>query len=86
MGPGEYFGDQEIGYSLSNDGINWEKETRVKVQYGDDIWAEDGDHAMRTPLCAIEEDDGTFTVVYTAMMKNNGAKFYAIGKCSLAWK
>lgn len=78
------FGDQEIGYSLSADGINWDKETRVKVQFENNIWAKEGDHSMRTPLCAIEEDNGSFTVIYTALMKDK--KFYAIGKCTLTWK
>lgn len=80
------FGDQEIAYSISIDGINWSAEARIKVQTTDKLWAEVGDHAMRTPLCAIEEDDGTFTVLYTAMTESNGKKFYAIGKCKLAWK
>lgn len=80
------FGDQEIGYSLSEDGINWGRETRVKIQSAKNIWAEPGDHYTRTPLCAIEEADGTFTVVYTAMTKINNKNFYAIGKCVLAWK
>lgn len=80
------FGDQEIGYSLSNDGVHWDKEIRVKVQAKEKIWAEKGDHFTRTPLCAIEEDDGTFTVVYTAMMLVNGKRFYAMGKCTLSWQ
>ncbi|WP_114790826.1 hypothetical protein U0035_20635 [Niabella yanshanensis] len=80
------FGDQEIGYSLSGDGICWGKETRIKIQSPGKTWAEPGDHYTRTPLCAIPEKDGTFTVVYTAMMKVNGRNFYAIGKCSVAWK
>ncbi len=80
------FGDQEIGYSISDDGTNWGKEVRVKVQTKEDLWGMEGDHAMRTPLCAIEEDDGTFTVIYTSLMKNEDKKFYAIGKCTLAWK
>ncbi|MGC4104281.1 hypothetical protein [Ferruginibacter sp.] len=80
------FGDQEIGYSLSTDGVHWAKETRVKVQRKESTWAENGDHFTRTPLCAIEEEDGTFTVVYTAMMLVNGKRFYAIGKCSMAWQ
>lgn len=80
------FGDQEIGYSLSDDGVNWGKEIRVKIQSAGNIWAEAGDHFTRTPLCAIEEADGTFTVVYTAMKQVDGRRFYAIGKCSLAWK
>lgn len=79
-------GDQEIGYSLSDDGLHWTRETRVKVQSPKNLWALPGDHFTRTPLCAIEEEDGTFTVVYTAMTKVNDRNFYAIGKCSLAWK
>jgi len=80
------FGDQQIGYSLSDDGIHWGKETRITVQSSGKIWAQPGDHYTRTPLCAIEEEEGTYTVVYTAMMKVNGKNFYAVGKCSLAWK
>jgi hypothetical protein len=80
------FGDQEIGYSLSNDGVHWQRETRVKVQSTGKLWALPGDHSMRTPLCAIEENDGTFTVIYTALTKVNNRNFYAIGKCSLAWR
>jgi hypothetical protein len=80
------FGDQEIAYSISDDGINWSPEVRIKVQSDDNLWCKDGDHAMRTPLCAIEEDNGTFTIIYTAMMKLEGDRFYAIGKCSLAWE
>jgi len=79
-------GDQEIGYSTSEDGVHWKHETRVKVQSTKNLWGEPGDHYTRTPLCAIEEDDGTFTVIYTAMMKVNNRNFYAIGKCTLAWK
>lgn len=80
------FGDQEIGYSISTDGVNWNRETRIKIQSKDNLWATPGDHYTRTPLCAIEEEDGTFTVIYTAMTKTDGKNFYAIGKCSLAWK
>ena len=79
------FGDQEIGYSISTNGIHWSPEVRLKVQSGDNLWAETGDHAMRTPLCAIEESDGTFTVIYTARTQIGGNRFYAIGKCTLAW-
>ncbi|MDA3614082.1 hypothetical protein O3P16_04640 [Chitinophagaceae bacterium LY-5] len=80
------YGDHEIGYSISNDGINWGKETRIKIFTKEDEWAEKGDHYTRTPLCAIEEEDGTFTVVYTAMYLKNEQRFYAIGKCGLHWK
>lgn len=80
------YGDQEIAYSISEDGVNWPPETRLKVQSGDNIWAEDGDHYTRTPLCAIQEDDETFTVIYTAMMLVEGERFYAVGKCTLGWE
>ncbi|WP_308991101.1 hypothetical protein QLS71_008970 [Mariniflexile litorale] len=79
-------GDHEIGYSISEDGVNWSKEIRLKVQKKPNIWVEEGDHSMRTPLCVIEEDNGSFTIVYTARTKINETSFYAIGKCSLAWK
>lgn len=77
------FGDREIGYSFSDDGINWSPEKRIKVQTGDNRWAAEGDHAMRTPLCAIEEGNGTFTVIYTARMNRDDIIFYAVGKCTL---
>ena len=80
------FGDQEIAYSFSKDGIHWDEEIRVKVQSPGNLWAENGDHFTRTPLCAIEEDNGTFTVIYTARGKFNNKNFYAIGKCSLGWE
>lgn len=78
-------GDQEIGYSISEDGVNWPEETRLKVQTKNNKWAKDGDHSTRTPLCAIEEDDGTFTVIYTALMKKM-VNFYSVGKCTLTWE
>jgi hypothetical protein len=80
------FGDQEIGYSISDDGIHWSDEKRIKVQVKGDLWAEKGDHSTRTPLCAIQEADGTFTVIYTAMTMRNNKKFFAVGQCKLAWE
>lgn len=80
------FGDQEIGYSISSDGVHWTPETRIKIQFSENLWAEKGDHFTRTPLCAIEEADGTFTVLYTAMYLVEGRRFYGVGKCSLSWK
>jgi len=32
----------------------------------------------------VREDDGTFTVIYTARMKDKS--FYAVGKCTLGWR
>lgn len=76
-------GPREIGYSISKDGTTWPLETRLTAQTGDNSWAGTGDHDMRTALCAIREDDGTFTVIYTAKMKDKG--FWAVGKCTLGW-
>jgi hypothetical protein len=78
------FGDREIGYSLSADGLTWPLESRLQVQTGGNCWAKEGDHGVRTALCAIREDDGTFTVIYTARMKDK--RFWAVGKCTLGWK
>ena len=80
------FGDQEIGYSLSADGVHWDRETRLKVQSVNNLWAEAGDHSMRTPLGAVEETDGTFTVVYTARYTKDGKTFYGLGQVELAWE
>ena len=80
------FGDREIGYSISEDGLNWSKESRIKVQFENQAWAKEGNHSLRTPLCAIEEEDGTFTVIYTALMDHREEAFYAVGKCTLAWE
>ncbi|MFV0291547.1 MAG: hypothetical protein ACK5IJ_11735 [Mangrovibacterium sp.] len=80
------FGNQEIGYSFSEDGLNWAPEKRIKVQSKENKWAEDGDHYTRTPLCSIEEKDGTITIVYTAMMKVEKRNFYAVGMCKVGWE
>jgi len=79
-------GDQEIGYSTSKDGMHWAHEIRVKIQSPNNLSALPGDHITRTPLCAIEEDDRTFTVIYTALTQIGENNFYAIGKCTLAWQ
>jgi hypothetical protein len=80
------FGDREIGYSISEDGLDWSKESRIKVQFENQAWAKEGNHSLRTPLCAIEEEDGTITVIYTALMDHREEAFYAVGKCTLAWE
>jgi len=72
-------GGREIGYSFSKDGITWPPETRIVVPTDDNIWT----NGVRTPLCAVREDDGTFTVFYTARMKDQ--PFWGVGKCTLGW-
>jgi len=76
-------GPREIGYSISEDGLTWPAETRLTAQTGDNQWAGGGDHDMRTALCAIREEDGTFTVIYTARMHRKN--FWSVGKCTLGW-
>jgi len=34
--------------------------------------------------CTERADDGTFTVIYTAKMKDQG--FWSVGKCTLGWE
>ncbi|MCP4453722.1 MAG: hypothetical protein GY809_19855 [Planctomycetes bacterium] len=80
-GPRSYFSPYKN--SKLKDGLTWPLETRLTAKTGSNRWAGDGDHDMRTAVCAVREDDGTFTVVYTAKMKDRG--FWAVGKCTLAW-
>jgi hypothetical protein len=78
--PGPFNNSNAIAYSISSDGIHWPKGENLVVQSKQNNWAVD----VRTPLGLVPEDDGTFTVIYTARMKqdpkNPAAKFWAVGK------
>lgn len=52
-----------FGYSLSYDGFNWSRMYHVNVSEKLKPWWSE----FRTPLCLIEEDDGRFSVFFTAM-------------------
>ncbi|MBX3748747.1 MAG: hypothetical protein KF897_01510 [Opitutaceae bacterium] len=67
------------GYSVSADGIHWPKGGNLELQpeSGPAQWSED----LRTPLGLIPEDDGTFTVLYTAKVR--GENFWALGLARL---
>ena len=52
----------EVGYSISEDGIHWSAGQHLVVQTGTGIWASE----VRTPLGLVEESDGVFTLFYTA--------------------
>ncbi len=67
------------GYSISTDGIHWPKGGDLPLQpaSGPAQWSED----LRTPLGLIPEDDGTFTVLYTAKVR--GENFWALGVARL---
>lgn len=63
-----------VGYSISSDGIVWHQGRALVVQTkpGND-WSSDA----RTPMGLVPEEDGTFTLLYSARMKDR--PFYAIG-------
>ncbi|SDM10686.1 hypothetical protein SAMN05421823_110181 [Catalinimonas alkaloidigena] len=66
-----------MGYSLSKDGYHWTEAhyfpIRTKVKKWWDI--------MRTPLCLIPEDDGTYTMVYAAIDAKK--RFHPMGMVKL---
>ena len=59
----------ELGYSFSDDGIHWSKAAFVDLASEFDQWWT----FMRTPLGLIPEDDGTYTVFYTAYTETDFA-------------
>ena len=59
----------EIGYMISDDGIHWSAGQHLAVQSGRHIWATE----VRTPLGLVQENNGTFTLFYTANQKVSGA-------------
>ncbi len=65
-----------FGYSWSNDGIHWSGEQLCYLQNKVSKWW----NMMRTPLCLIKEDDGTYTVFHTAYGKND---YGSVGKVSV---
>jgi len=60
----------EIGYTVSSDGIHWSAGRHLVVQSGDGIWATE----VRTPLGLVQEKRDTFTLFYTANEKISGAR------------
>jgi hypothetical protein len=67
--------DNTVGYSVSKDGIHWPQGKALVVQSRRETnWSAD----LRTPLGLVPEPDGTFTLLYTARMKDR--EFWAIGK------
>lgn len=60
----------EIGYSLSFDGIHWGAGQHLAVQSGRGIWASE----VRTPLGLVDEGDGRLSLFYTANERIKGAQ------------
>lgn len=59
----------EVGYTVSPDGIHWSAGRHLVVQSGSHIWASE----VRTPLGLVEEGADAFTLFYTANEKITGA-------------
>ncbi|HEX3662455.1 MAG TPA: hypothetical protein VHU89_13540 [Acidobacteriaceae bacterium] len=60
----------EIGYTISADGIRWSPGRQLIVQSGRHVWATE----VRTPLGLVEEGGNAFTLFYTANEKIPGAR------------
>jgi len=60
----------EVGYTVSGDGIHWSAGQHLVVQSGSHIWASE----VRTPLGLVQEKGDSFTLFYTANEKISGAQ------------
>lgn len=60
----------EVGYSVSSDGVHWGSGQHLVVQSGKGVWATE----VRTPLGLVDEGNGNFTLFYTANEKIDGAR------------
>lgn len=65
----------EVGYSISKDGVHWSAGQHLVVQAGSGIWASE----VRTPLGLVEEGNGKFTLFYTANEKTDESLTDAYG-------
>ncbi len=73
---------KSIGLGYSYDGMHWERQLVDLTHYVD--WCDDDWYVntVRTPMSLIKEDDGTYTVFFTAAQKTNG--YFSIGSLSLS--
>jgi hypothetical protein len=68
------------GYTLSWDGLHWSKMSYFYIDAVTDKWWQ----AMRTPLSLIKEDDGTYTMFFTAYKEyGDGLQFGCVSKAKL---
>lgn len=75
-----------IGYGYSFDGVNWTGKTLDLTGHVD--WADNYGfvYSIRTPCCLIREDDGTYTVIFTAYAPPDDVRpkgFYAIARVNV---
>jgi hypothetical protein len=69
----------KMGYLLSWDGLNWSNIRYFELEPTVRKWYT----ATRTPLSLIKEDDGTYTMFFTAFMKNGENTFGAFSRLKL---
>jgi hypothetical protein len=67
------------GYMLSWDGIHWSNVRYIDLEPTVKRWWS----MMRTPLSLIKEDDGTYTMFFTAFKKYGGLTFGCVSKLKL---
>lgn len=65
----------EVGYSVSQDGVHWSAGRNLVVQAGSEVWASE----VRTPLGLVDEGNDTFTLFYTANEIASGTQPDAYG-------
>lgn len=63
-----------IGFSYSDDGLHWARGSNYPIVTEDKTW----EKLVRTPLGLIPEEDGTYTVFYTAGPKEG--KFHPLSR------
>lgn len=63
----------EFSYSLSKDGIHWDKEKLIRLSNAPE-WI----YMTRTPLCLIPEGDNVFTIYFTAFDGDNSKQILPI--------
>ncbi|KAA6342462.1 hypothetical protein EZS27_009792 [termite gut metagenome] len=69
-------GENKLGYTLSWDGINWSMLRYFKIEPAVKRWWS----ATRTPLSLIKENDGTYTLFFTAFKPDKNGRFGALSK------
>ena len=71
--------NQNFGYSVSINDTTWQPASFIKTDNHPNRWWT----LMRTPLCILDDADGTYTVYFTAFTKND---FACLGKVKLRMK
>ena len=68
-----------LGYGYSFDGIHWVGKTMDMTGCADWAFNQNFTQSMRTPCGLIREDDGTYTIIFTAFAPNPEAPEYSWG-------